>query len=469
MQALPPTTTPRDSLAHAHQRRASTGQRALHATFALLTSVLTGCAASGAQRSVVNVATHDLGCDRVDVAEISQNRYAAYGCGRGAVYAQLCNEGDCRWGRLRHGHESSIAAASQPAVAESRELLQAPAAAPREVLPAPAPEQREVIKAPPPAASAPGADGASPLQPGAAAAAAPAPVALSDGELSEPYQTEVPAQPVAQQTTVAPPVPLIETRPPPPAYNHVWISGYWWWGTGARWVWAPGYWCPPYYGYSYIPGSWYWYGGYWNYGPGGWARPGTTIIINRNFPPRPSNVAVTRAFTPHRVVRSDATSGAHRVVGQAPSGYQPRSSPLMAPARVSGTGASSSRGGAYNGGKSRFGADGVGRVVTPGSAARPRSDFSSRGYAPSGSYGGGGRDFARPSAGSSRSSFGSERSFSSGSSGGSRSFGGGGGGRSFSGGGGGRSFGGGGMSPARVSPGGGGGGGGGRSGGGGRR
>jgi len=413
--------------------------------------VSAGCASTGSKRAVVTVATHDLSCDRVDVSEVSQNKFAAYGCGRGAVYTQLCEGSECRWGRLRHGHESSIAAASQPPVAESREILPAPAE-PRQVLPAPAPEQRQVIPAPPPAANAPGADtGASPLQPGAAPAAAP--VSLSDGDLSAPYQTQVPAQPTAQQTTEAPPVPLVETRPPLPYYNNVWISGYWWWGTGASWVWAPGYWCAPYYGYSYIPGGWYWRGGYWNYGPGGWARPGTTTIINRNFPPRASTVATTRSFTPHRVVRS-ATPMQGQRVGQAQGSFQPRGSPLMAPARVSRPDSTASRGASY-GNKSRFGADGVGRVVAPGSSARPRSDFSSRSYAPSYSgSSGGGRDFGRPSSGSSRGSFSSGGGYSGG---GGRSSGGSGGGRSFGGGGGGGGSRGG-MAPVRVSPGGGGGG-----------
>jgi len=409
-----------------------------------------GCASSGSRAAVVSIATHDLSCEHVDIAEVSQDKYAAYGCGRGAVYTQLCDDGGCRWGRLRHGHESSIAAGSQNPIAEPREVLPAPAPEPRQVLPAPAAQPREVLPAPPPDASAPGAvQGASTLQQGAA----PAPLSLADGELSQPYQTEIPAQPVAQQTTEPPPVPLVETRPPPPYYNHVWITGYWWWGAGPRWVWAPGYWCPPYYGYSYIPGSWYWSAGYWYYGPGGWARPGTTVIIHRGFPPRPSTVAVTRAFTPHRVVRSSAPGNVARV-GRAPATFQARGSPMLAPSRVTREGVSPSRGlpAGTSLGKSRFGADGIGRVVAPGSTFRPRSDFSpsfscARSSSRS-SFSSGGRSFSSGSG-----SGGAGRSFSSGGSGG-------GGGRSFSSGssgfgGGGR----GGMAPARVSPGGGGGGG----------
>jgi hypothetical protein len=418
---------------------------------------------------VVNVATHDLACDRVDVNEVARDRYAAYGCGRGAVYARVCEGQSCRWGRLRHGHEESVAAGSQPAAAP-REILPAPAPQSREVTPAPAPNQREVMPAPAPNSAAPAApDAASSAQAAPAAPAAPAAspapapqaaqqplqssqltpgasdanavVPVSQGYLSDPYQVTVPAQPIAQQVLYPPPAPLVETRPYPPARNHVWISGYWWWGP-SNWVWVPGYWGPSYYGYSYVAGSWYWGGRYWNYSPGGWARPGTTVIVHRNFPSRPSTIATVRAFTPYRA--GPGYAGVQRV---SPSsvGYRPQGSPLYPSSQrgvvrsaPSGYGYGSS---SYRGGPSSYSGS-PGRVVTPNSPVRAPSGYDRSYRSPS--YGSSGPVYrASPSyEGGGRSYGGGGRSYSSGSGGGGgRSYGGGGGGY---GGGGGRSYGGGG-------------------------
>jgi hypothetical protein len=448
--------------------------------------LLAGCAAK-APPQVVSVASHDLGCDQVDVAELGSDRFAASGCGRGAVYTQVCDVSGCRWGRLRHGHEQAVVYGQ--VAPGTREILPAPAPEQRQVLPAPQPEQRQIIPAPPPAGSAggenapggePGAAGPvnvtpapasatptdSPLQTGAAPA-------YAQGDLSVPYEAEVPTQQSVQQVTQAPPAPLIETRPPPPVRNYVWISGYWWWGTGFAWTWVPGYWCPPYYGYAYVPGSWYWSTGYWWYGPGGWARPGTTVIIHHHVPVRPSGVAVVRSFTPHRVGPAVHSGGVHRVV-QAPRGgyYTPRQSPLYnSGARVSRPAPSGGRyySPGYTGGTrysapsggSRYGAPGVGRVVAPDSSVRPRSSYGNSYSAPR-TYGGGGSSgFSAP-----RNYGGGGSSYSAPRGGGSysapRSSGGGG---SYSaprgGGGGGHSAprGGGGGGSVRMSPGGGGGGG----------
>jgi hypothetical protein len=444
---------------------------------------------------VARVASHDLNCEHVEIAELADDRFAASGCGRGAVYAELCLESGCRWGRLRHGHEQNIAY-GQPQPQGERQVLPAPPPAQREVLPAPQPQPREVIPAPPPSSSSSTSGGASspsdaagqpgaqaptnvtpapasampadsPLQPGAAAATLP------QGELSAPYETQVPLQPVAQQVTEAPPAPLVETRPPPPARNYVWISGWWWWGPGASWVWAPGYWGPSYYGYSYVPGSWYWSSGYWWYGPGGWARPGTTIIINRQLPPRASHTAVVRSFRPYRVGPSVQSGGVHRVVQAPRGGFAPRGSPLNTTPSTRVVRPAPSTGGryyspSYSGGApstSRYGAPGVGRVVSPDSAVRPRSSYGSGGVAPrsysgGSSYsGGGGGSYSAPRSGGG-GSYSAPRSGGGGSYSAPR--GGGGGSYSAPRGGGGGSYSaprGGGGGGARVSPGGGGGGG----------
>jgi len=43
---------------------------------------------------------------------------------------------------------------------------------------------------------------------------------------------------------VAPPAPIVERRPPPPARGYVWIGGFHRW-DGARYVWVPGRWDRP--------------------------------------------------------------------------------------------------------------------------------------------------------------------------------------------------------------------------------
>jgi hypothetical protein len=333
----------------------------LWVSFALL---LSACA--GTPPQVTNVARTDLGCDQVQVAEIAKNRYAASGCGKGGVYAQLCGGSEgCSWVRLR-GSEQPQQQSSGGAVAASsapREIIQAPPPAQREIIQAPPPAQpapREIIQAPPPAgqASGPGQGGEvapnpPPLAPSSdgstqqPALTAPAqqgtqplapyaqqPTPLSQGQLSDPYEAEVPLTPVAQQVQYPPPAPLIEQRPPSPASSYIWVGGYWSWGFN-NWLWAPGYWCAPRYGYSYVPGSWYWANNYWWYGPGGWARPGSTYI-SYGLGPRPYRNYRTRSFTPYY----------HARVGQAPggrigvTGYPPHvgrsSAPLSgsAPARM---------------------------------------------------------------------------------------------------------------------------------------
>jgi hypothetical protein len=298
------------------------------ASFALFTAAAwSGCAST--PKEVVSVARADLACDQVEIAEVSKNRFAATGCGKGAVYMHLCSGGaGCQWARLRGVGEvpetsGGVSAAAPNTPAPPREIIAAPPPAQREVIPAPPPGEsapREIIPAPPPQ------DGALKETP------------LSQGTLSDPYQAEVPATPTVQRVEYPPPAPLVETPPPAPVHTHIWVGGYWWWAN-ASWVWAPGYWCPPRPGFAYVPGRWYWASNYWWYGPGGWARPGSTVIAYHPAP-RPVRVVAVRSFTPNRVYGAPVVApryagslvqGGSRVrvaPAPAPRAFAPRSSPM---------------------------------------------------------------------------------------------------------------------------------------------
>src|SRR5262245_37589114 len=67
-----------------------------------------------------------------------------------------------------------------------------------------------------------------------------------------------------------------EVRPPPPAWDYVWVDGYWDWNAGYGWAWSGGYWMPPRAGYVFIGpryvyegGRPVYYRGYWE-GSGGY-------------------------------------------------------------------------------------------------------------------------------------------------------------------------------------------------------
>ena len=57
---------------------------------------------------------------------------------------------------------------------------------------------------------------------------------------------------------VAPPAPIVETRPPAPGSAYVWTPGYYNW-NGSRYVWARGAWVMP-------------HGHYRHYSAGGWVH-----------------------------------------------------------------------------------------------------------------------------------------------------------------------------------------------------
>jgi hypothetical protein len=320
--------------------------------FWLLWALLGGCASAPAL-PINSVARGDLACDQVQVSEVADNRYQAAGCGKTSTYAQLCSGRHCSWVRVRSQAEIQASAGGSVPVT--------PTYGQRQLIPAPPPVQpqpQEIIPAPPPEsqATAPAAQ-----QPVTQQSYTPPPTPLTQGDLSQPYQTEVPVEAVSQRVQYPPPAPIVEQQPPPPQPNYQWINGYWWWG-GPSWTWVPGYWCAPRFGYSYVASSWYWSNNYWWFGPGGWARPGSTLIV-ASVGPRPSRYVTSRSFTPYHVATGPGgrigTGPAH-----APARYTPQSSPLYqyptsASARASRMGVVQSTGG-YRGasvsGPGRFGA-----------------------------------------------------------------------------------------------------------------
>jgi hypothetical protein len=69
---------------------------------------------------------------------------------------------------------------------------------------------------------------------------------------------------------VAPPAPVVETIPPPPAPGYVWQPGYWAW-NGVQYVWVPGsYVAVPYPSAVWVPGNWVSRGGGWVWVAGHW-------------------------------------------------------------------------------------------------------------------------------------------------------------------------------------------------------
>ena len=72
--------------------------------------------------------------------------------------------------------------------------------------------------------------------------------------------------------TVAPPPPLIESRPEVPQPGAVWIPGYWHW-SGRRHVWIGGVWSAPRAGFVWIAPQWQRRSdGRWQWLPGHWQR-----------------------------------------------------------------------------------------------------------------------------------------------------------------------------------------------------
>src|SRR5947208_3464251 len=86
--------------------------------------------------------------------------------------------------------------------------------------------------------------GLSALASGCVIRAQPQPVAASG-------TVYVDAQAATAYPTAPMPEPVYEVRPAPPAWNYMWVDGYWDW-TGYDWNWSSGYWNPPRDGYVYV-------------------------------------------------------------------------------------------------------------------------------------------------------------------------------------------------------------------------
>jgi hypothetical protein len=70
----------------------------------------------------------------------------------------------------------------------------------------------------------------------------------------------------------APPAPIAEVVPPPPAPGYILQPGYWSW-NGVQYVWVPGeYVVPPYVHAVWVPGAWVRRGRGWIWIAGHWRR-----------------------------------------------------------------------------------------------------------------------------------------------------------------------------------------------------
>ena len=70
----------------------------------------------------------------------------------------------------------------------------------------------------------------------------------------------------------APPAPIAEVVPPPPAPGYIWQPGYWSW-NGVQYVWVPGgYVVAPYVHAAWVPGAWVRHRPGWVWIAGHWRR-----------------------------------------------------------------------------------------------------------------------------------------------------------------------------------------------------
>ena len=94
----------------------------------------------------------------------------------------------------------------------------------------------------------------------------------NQGSTPVPPPQAAPVYQAPQIAAQAPPPFPVETLPPSPGVDYVWVRGYWTWG-GVGWVWAPGRWMfPPRPRAAWVPGVWIYDGHHHHYrwSPGHW-------------------------------------------------------------------------------------------------------------------------------------------------------------------------------------------------------
>lgn len=109
--------------------------------------------------------------------------------------------------------------------------------------------------------------------------------------------------------SAAPPEGAIETPPPSPGSNHIWIPGHPSWRTGS-WAWVPGAWMlPPHAGLVWVEGRWdigtnSWTGEHWRYAQ---TTPPPAVTLAPSA--APSVITVRDAPPPPRVERRKVRPG----------------------------------------------------------------------------------------------------------------------------------------------------------------
>ena len=79
-----------------------------------------------------------------------------------------------------------------------------------------------------------------------------------------------PATPIVVATVQPPPL-QVESVPPAPSSDAVWIPGYWNWSND-QYVWVKGRYEPSRVGYSWVPNRWEHVNGRWQMTGGAWVR-----------------------------------------------------------------------------------------------------------------------------------------------------------------------------------------------------
>jgi hypothetical protein len=130
-----------------------------------------------------------------------------------------------------------------------------------------------------------------------------------------------------------PPAPLVETAGEPPAYDYVWVDGYWHW-DGAEWIWISGRWVPPMAGLAFVEPAYYTSGSACVYVPGYWTRDRRVVRDRRrDRDRRPRVVRDHRGEKPHgEKPHKGKGSGDDPIVVEVPPRKPPHAAARPAPA-----------------------------------------------------------------------------------------------------------------------------------------